>query len=102
MAGHLEYAVELVGIDHVGVSTDHSFDGADFLAEVTANPDLFDESYTRWGPIRWMPPETSATLGSHLRTRGWSDSEISAVLGRNFERVARATWRVRHRAIADG
>ncbi len=33
MAGHLEYAVELVGIDDVGVSTDHSFDGADFLAK---------------------------------------------------------------------
>jgi membrane dipeptidase len=90
---HLEYAVDLVGIDHVGVSTDHSFDAADFLAEVTANPHLFDESYTRWGPIRWMPPETFLTLGNHLACRGWSDAAIGAVLGGNFLRVALGTWR---------
>lgn len=102
MARHLEYAVELVGIDHVGVSTDHSFDAADFLAEVTANPELFDESYTRWGPIRWMPPETFVTLGDHLRARGWSDSDIDAVLGRNYERVARATWQDRNRVGTAG
>lgn len=102
MIRHLEYAVELVGIDHVGVSTDHSFDTADFLAEVTANPHLFDESYTRWGPIRWMPPETFITLGGHLRARGWSEGDIGAVLGRNFERVARATWRGRNRVAARG
>ena len=34
MTRHLEYAVDLIGIDHVGVSTDHSFDADDFLAEI--------------------------------------------------------------------
>ncbi|MGI5217588.1 dipeptidase [Nocardia sp. CA-290969] len=92
MTRHLEYAVDLVGIDHVGVSTDHSFDTADFLAEVAANPHLFDESYTRWGPIRWMPPETFLTLGSHLAAQGWSEGAIGAVLGGNFLRVARESW----------
>lgn len=92
MARHLDYAVDLVGIDHVGVSTDHSFDAADFLAEVSANPHLFDESYTRWGPIRWMPPETFLTLGRHLAEDGWSEDAIGAVLGGNFLRVAHDTW----------
>ncbi|OBH06324.1 MULTISPECIES: dipeptidase [unclassified Mycobacterium] len=93
MARHLEYAVEFVGIDHVGVSTDFSFDFADFVDEVTRNPHLFDESYTRWGPIQWMPPETFLGLDEHLRARGWSDSDIEAVLGGNFHRVARQAWR---------
>lgn len=91
MITHLEYAVELVGIGHVGVSTDHSFDAEDFLAEMTANPQAFDDSYTRWGPIRWMPPETFLTLGFHLSERGWSDDDVAAVLGRNFLRVASLT-----------
>lgn len=30
MTRHLEYAIELVGIDHVGVSSDYSFDHVDF------------------------------------------------------------------------
>ena len=93
MALHLEYAVELVGIDHVGVSTDFSFDFADFNDELARNPHLFDDSYTRWGPIQWMPPETFLRLGDHLGRRGWSIPDIQAVLGGNFYRVALQAWR---------
>lgn len=92
MARHLEYAVELVGIEHVAVSSDHSFDTDDFLAEIAANPDVFDDSYTRWGPIRWMPPEDFVRLGAFLVGRGWSPSDIAAVAGGNFLRVAERCW----------
>lgn len=93
MTRHLEYAVELVGIDHVGVSSDFSFDYADFVDEVARNPQLFDDSYTRWGPIRWMPPETLLELGAHLAARGWTTGDVAAVLGGNFFRVAERSWR---------
>lgn len=92
MIRHIEAAVELVGIDHVGVSSDYSFDYEDFLDEITVNTGLFDESYTRWGPIKWMLPETLLTLGPALAGRGWSDADISAVLSGNFSRVARQVW----------
>lgn len=92
MTRHLEYAADLVGIDHVGVSTDFAFDYADFLDELARNPHLFDDSYTRWGPIEWMPPETLLTLDDHLSQRGWSATDIHAVLGGNFYRVARNAW----------
>ncbi|OBG96307.1 membrane dipeptidase [Mycobacterium sp. E3251] len=93
MTRHLEYAIELVGINHVGISSDFSFDYADFIAELTRNPQLFDASYTHWGPIQWMPPETLLTIGEHLSRRGWTDTDIHAVLGGNFSRVAQAAWR---------
>lgn len=93
MTRHLEYTVELVGIEHVGVSTDFSFDHTELTAEMAANPQLFDDSYTRWGPIRWMPPETWLQLRGHLAARGWAESDIAAVLGGNFHRVARQAWR---------
>ncbi|WP_293774395.1 membrane dipeptidase [Sporichthya sp.] len=92
LTAHLEAAVELIGIDHVGVSTDFSFDAGDFLAELAANPGLFDDSYTRWGPIAWMTPATMMGLGDHLSGRGWSDTDIGAVMWHNFRRVAAATW----------
>lgn len=92
MTRHLEYAVELVGIEHVGISSDFSFDYDDFIDELTRNPHLFDDSYTRWGPIQWMPPETLLTLGSHLLSRGWGAGDVSAVLGGNFCRVAEYAW----------
>ena len=93
MTRHLEYAVDLVGIDHVGISSDFSFDAADFIEEVTRNPHMFDASYTRWGPIQWMAPETLLTLGAHLERRGWSGKDIATVLGGNFFRVAQQAWR---------
>ncbi|MFY1599634.1 dipeptidase [Micromonospora sp. WMMD737] len=92
MTRHLEYAVDLVGIDHVGISTDSCFDYVDFVDELARNPHLFDDSYTRWGVIQWMPPETLLTLGEHLTGRGWPDADIQAVLGGNFFRVARCAW----------
>ncbi|WP_370492203.1 MULTISPECIES: hypothetical protein [Mycobacteriaceae] len=60
---------------------------------MAANPQLFDDSYTRWGPIQWMPPETWLGLREHLAAHGWSDADIAAVLGGNFHRVAREAWR---------
>lgn len=92
MTRHLEYAVGLLGIDHVGLSTDFSFDHGDWVDALAANPGLFDESYTRWGPIQWMPPETFVGIGRHLSERGWNDTDITAVLGANFKRVAEQTW----------
>lgn len=92
MTRHLEYAVELVGIEHVGVSTDFSFDHTELTDEMAANPQLFDDSYTRWGPIQWMPPETWVRLREHLSARGWSEVDVNAVLGGNFHRVARQCW----------
>ncbi|KAA0099803.1 membrane dipeptidase [Mycolicibacterium sp. P1-18] len=92
MTSHLEYAVDLIGVDHVGISSDFSFDHADFNDELVRNPHLFDESYTRWGPMQWMPPETVLALGGHLSGRGWSDADVRAVLGGNFHRVATRAW----------
>jgi membrane dipeptidase len=93
MTRHLEYAVDLVGVDHVGISTDFSFDYADAVDELARNVHLFDDSYNRWGPIQWMPPETFLQLGEHLARRGWSDTDINAVAAGNFYRVAQHAWR---------
>jgi membrane dipeptidase len=92
MTRHLEYAIDLIGIDHVGVSTDFSFDFADFNDELARNPHLFDDSYTSWGPIQWMPPEIFLGLEDHLCQQGWNAADITAVLGGNFYRMAQHSW----------
>ncbi|MDF2047795.1 membrane dipeptidase [Microbacterium sp. Kw_RZR3] len=92
MVRHLEYAVEVVGIRHVGVSTDFSFDWRTFRDTIVESPELYDDSYTRWGPMEWMPPETFVGLGSALAARGWTEADTAAVLGGNFRRVAAESW----------
>jgi len=92
MRRHLEYAVDLVGIDHVGLSSDFSFDLVDFREEIAGSAELFDESYTRWGPIEWMEPETFVTVPDHLLAHGWRPDQVEAVVWGNFRRVAQLSW----------
>jgi membrane dipeptidase len=89
---HIDYAVDLVGPAHVGVSTDYPFDFEDFNALMTASPDLFPDSYTRWGPIHFLPPEELLTVEGALRERGYPADAIAAILGGNFRRVAAQVW----------
>ncbi|MFF5231491.1 dipeptidase [Dactylosporangium sp. NPDC000521] len=89
---HIDYAVELVGPEHVGVASDFAFDHEDLVQELTTNPDLFPESYTRWGPIELMPPEGLLQVEAALEARGYPADAVTAILGGNFRRVATEVW----------
>lgn len=90
---HIDHAVDLVGPEHVGVGTDYPFNEADLQRELAEHPELFPESYTRWGPIKFMPPEDLPPLGRALADRGYPHDAIAAILGGNFLRVARQVWK---------
>jgi membrane dipeptidase len=89
---HIDHAVELVGPEHVGVATDYPFDLADFHRILATNPHLFPESYTRWGPIEFVPPEELLLVGAALTARGYPDEAVDGILGGNFRRVAGEVW----------
>jgi membrane dipeptidase len=84
--------VELVGPDHVGIGTDYPFDLADFNRELSDNPELFPESFRRWGPIRFVEPEALSSLAVALTDRGYPGEAVAGILGGNFLRVARQVW----------
>lgn len=91
MADHIEYGVELLGVEHIGIGSDYSFDHEDFNVELATHPEAFSEEYTRYGQLQWVPPEDTVTLPSVLRARGFSDDDVAAVYGGNFRRLAGAT-----------
>lgn len=99
MADHIRYGVDLLGIEHIGVSSDYSFDGQEFNDEIRDNPAAFSESYTAWGPLQWTPPEDFLgasdvpSLDDHLTTRGFTPEEREAILHANFTRAAGQVWR---------
>lgn len=67
IADHIDHAVSLVGIDHVGIGSD--YDGIEVTPEgmedISRMPLLFDE----------------------LRSRGYSESDLSKIASENFFRV---------------
>ena len=67
IADHIDHAVELAGIDHVGIGSD--FDGIEVTPQGMENigmmPVLFDE----------------------LRSRGYSENDLAKIAGENFFRI---------------
>ena len=72
------------------IGTDYLFGHADFNRELAA--ELFPESHTRWGLIRFVPPEALSRLAAALADRGYPDETISGILGGDFMRVGRQAW----------
>jgi membrane dipeptidase len=74
VADHIDHAREVAGIDHIGIGGD--FDGTDDLpaglTDVSGYPRLLAE----------------------LADRGWSESDLRALTGRNVLRVLREAERV--------
>lgn len=93
IADHIAYGAELVGIEHIGIGSDYSFDADDFNEMLAANPGNYSEEYTRYGQLQWTPPEDLLGLDAVLARRGFSETEREAVFGGNFARVARQVWR---------
>lgn len=67
IADHIDHVVSLVGVDHVGIGSD--YDGIeitpDGMEDVSMMPNLFEE----------------------LRTRGYSEEDLTKIAGGNFFRV---------------
>ena len=83
---HIEYLVDLVGIDHVGI-------GPDFIE------DYFQQVFGGWPVLAGLDPPTVDAeiarpsdlpkLTSEMLRRGFGESEIGKVLGANVLRVFR-------------
>jgi membrane dipeptidase len=93
MARHIDYAVQLVGPEHVGVGTDYVFDNDDLSQELARYTQVFPESYQQWDSYKFVEPEQLPQLEAELRGLGYSAADIAAIMGGNFLRVAKAVWK---------
>ena len=88
----IDYGVELVGWEHIGIGSDYSFDADDLLVDIENEPELFPEEYTKWGPIGFIEPEVTLTVEDRLLERGYPQEAVDGILGGNFRRVASEVW----------
>ena len=97
MVDHIDHVVKLVGIDHVGIGSDSDLNGyddmpADQRQELLA---MYKPSYAFRGKLDtdgFDHPRKIFDLTEALIRRGYSDDNITAVLGGNFRRLLEATW----------
>jgi microsomal dipeptidase-like Zn-dependent dipeptidase len=77
LVDHIDYAVGLIGIDHVGISSD--FDGGGGIAG-------------------WSDASETLNVTAELMRRGYSEADIAKLWGENFLRV----WREAERLAREG
>jgi membrane dipeptidase len=98
MVDHIDHVVKLVGIEHVGVGTDSDLNGYDDMPADQYK--LLRESYKASYGFRDKVdtdgidhPRKVFDLTEALIRRGYSDANITAVLGGNFRRLLGSTWK---------
>jgi membrane dipeptidase len=91
----VDYTVDLVGADHVGLGSDLEFPNSVTRgAYIWKYPDRIDATYFTpmdgaWG-YGWLEHMSNFTMG--LVARGYSDQEIRSILGGNWIRLFREVW----------
>ncbi|MFC2951521.1 dipeptidase [Marinicaulis aureus] len=93
-ADHIEHAVNLIGIEHVGVSTDYPVRG---LESWITRENWYEPRLTIYKPsydVQWPPyipeldtPERFRNLIAVLDRRGWKTRDMERLLGENWLRL---------------
>jgi membrane dipeptidase len=89
---HLEHAIEVMGIEHVGLGGDFT---ARLVAQLPAEPStagsLLPAGMDLGAALEGLAgPEAYPALEAALRERGWRDDDVAAVMGGNVLRFFRA------------
>ena len=94
---HIDHAVNVAGIDHVGVAADYAIEGLE--ANGATRDNWYVPRLTRFKPsyqVRWPPwiPELDSTdryrhVARALDRRGYSTGAIEKILGQNWLRYYR-------------
>jgi membrane dipeptidase len=91
---HIDYVVKLVGVNHVGIGIDYSFDQVH-----TDLPPGEDSAYwwpktsgVDFGKMAFVPPERWPAIAVALLQHGYDEADTAAILGGNFMRVAGESW----------
>jgi membrane dipeptidase len=93
VARHIDYVVNLVGPEHVGLGLDYVFDMQELLDYRAANPEVFPAEEYGTGPPAFVAPEQLPEITGELLQLGYRDVHLRAILGGNFLRIARRVWR---------
>lgn len=90
---HIDYAVELVGEDHVGLGLDYIFDVAELEEYFAARPDMFppEQGYDRG--MEMVEPAQLGEVAAALDRKGYSRTALAKIFGGNHLRIADTIWR---------
>lgn len=93
MIRHIEYALSLVGEDHVSIGLDYSFDQASTQVYLARMSEDARHKLKLDGELTMAAPETFPELAQLMIRRGHAPAVVRKVLGENLVRLADQVWR---------
>ena len=92
MVQHIEYVMDLVGPEHVGIGLDYVVDKQELIDYIEGHPDVFPPDKMN-DYLAFVAPEQLPEITDLLHKKGHSEQVIAGVLGGNFLRVAKQVWK---------
>lgn len=89
---NIEYVINLVGPEHVGIGLDYVIDKQELVDYVEGHPDIFPPDKIK-DYLSFVEPEQFPEITELLYKKGYSEQIIRGVLGENFLRVAEYVWK---------
>lgn len=90
---HIDYAVQRIGADHVGLGLDYVFDLSELEEQLQKNPEKFPASLRQPGSFLQVEPERFPAIAERLLQMNYSEGDVRGIMGLNNLRVARQVWK---------
>jgi membrane dipeptidase len=90
---HVDYAVELIGPDHVALGIDFAVDQSEIEEHIARMRSTFPAGLGYEGDVRIIPPEQLPDIVNRLLQMGYTEQNLRGLLGENLLRVAKAVWK---------
>jgi membrane dipeptidase len=92
-ARHVDHVVQLVGSAHVSIALDYVFDLSELEEHVEKMKGTFPPGLGYELGARFVPPEQLEEIVVTLQGWGYSDTDLTALLGGNLLRLAKQVWK---------
>ncbi|RVT40363.1 membrane dipeptidase [Sphingobium algorifonticola] len=89
---HIDYAVNLIGVDHVGLGLDFVFDREELRRALVEMRHTFPDDPAYRTVPDFVAPEQIVEIAALLMARGYAEADIAKILGGNHLRVAEQAW----------
>ncbi len=90
---HIDYVVQLVGPEHVGIGLDYVFDQQELDDFLKKNPETFPPALGYRDGLAMVRPEQTPEIVESLIKLGYSNRDLRLILGENHLRIAKQVWK---------
>jgi membrane dipeptidase len=90
---HIDYAVQLIGPQHVGIGLDYVFDLSELSEYLQKSPESFPPISGQARSYTQVEPERFPLIAEALLKRGYQEEDVQGILGQNNLRIARQVWK---------